>query len=249
MGAIKYDLDKLTEGGVIEAVNAVKQYYTYQDYFDGLSAYLDEWPSFMRSYNPTVVIYETNERSNFLSECTNIRAALSQLGIANALTELNLLEDAVHREDIKSLSDGLLTFRAKLEIAAGIVKAACIKPKPLIMAVDDMPEQLTTLSMLLSEYYKVIALSNVADVISALKTHTPALFILDIEMPEINGYELALLIREDERFKSTPIIFLTSQPTLEHVKAAMQYRINDFMVKPVERSFLLEKVEKQLITR
>lgn len=115
-----------------------------------------------------------------------------------------------------------------------------------ILAVDDVPLILNGLkSILQSTTYKFVGVSSGAAALKYLKEHTPDLFILDIEMPVMNGYELAEQIKKSGQ--TAPIIFLTGNATKEYVLKAMRTGAVDFIVKPVNREQVLSKIVKYTI--
>jgi len=65
-------------------------------------------------------------------------------------------------------------------------------------------------------------------------------------MPEMNGYELAKIIRDNANYAQTPIIFLTGNATKEHIRRAIEVGCNDFIVKPTSHETLLTKVSNFL---
>ena len=115
--------------------------------------------------------------------------------------------------------------------------------KMSILAVDDSSFSLDTLKTSLeSSEYRFVGVTSGAAALKYLQNHDPDLFILDIEMPEIDGYELAGKIKE--LGKTAPILFLTGNATREYVLRALKSGAADFIVKPVTRKLILEKVEK-----
>ncbi|MDR0441893.1 MAG: response regulator [Treponema sp.] len=115
-----------------------------------------------------------------------------------------------------------------------------------ILAVDDAPVMLRTISSLLSEKYKVHILPDPTRVEKFLHQITPDLFLLDYQMPVLNGFELIPIIRKFWEHKNTPIIFLTSEGTPDHVAEALSRGACDFIVKPFQPNLLLEKVAKHI---
>jgi len=118
--------------------------------------------------------------------------------------------------------------------------------KPVILAVDDKPELLTAIASILESEFKVIAVTSGRAALNVLEKRTPRLFLLDIEMPRMDGYELAKVIRRQKRFESAPIIFLTGKSTRNDVVAAIKNGGNDYLLKPVEKELLLGKIQKYL---
>jgi CheY-like chemotaxis protein len=73
-----------------------------------------------------------------------------------------------------------------------------------------------------------------------LEKHHPDLFLLDIEMPEMNGYELAARIRKNG--EKAKIVFLTGNAKKENVMKAVEAGAADFIVKPVSKEGVLAKI-------
>ena len=120
-----------------------------------------------------------------------------------------------------------------------------IKSK-IVVAVDDRPEILTSITAALKEHLKVYGFTSGPQALEFMKTRIPDLFILDIDMPVFDGYTLAKTIRKNENHATTPIIFLTGNSSREHVLKAMKAGANDFIVKPANHEMLLTKVIKFL---
>ena len=118
--------------------------------------------------------------------------------------------------------------------------------RPVVLAVDDAPDILKAVHSMLHDKYKVFTLPKPEKLKSFLSKTTPDLFLLDYQMPEINGFDLIPIIREFPEHKDTPIIFLTSEGTAEHLTVAVDLGVSDFIVKPFEMNVLRQKVAKSI---
>lgn len=118
--------------------------------------------------------------------------------------------------------------------------------KKKIVAVDDSGIILKMLTKVLGENYDLHAFSGGLRALQFLEDRTPDLIILDIDMPEINGYEMLKVIKEREHLKAVPVIFLTSNGDKNHVVKAVAGGARDYVVKPIEEEVLLEKVHMAL---
>ena len=118
--------------------------------------------------------------------------------------------------------------------------------KPIILAVDDSPVFLKTISAILGGDYKVITTANPKMIEKVLNQITPVLFLLDYNMPEVSGFDLVPIIRKYEEHKETPIVFLTSEGTIDNVSTAVMLGACDFVVKPVQPDILRERVAKHI---
>ena len=116
--------------------------------------------------------------------------------------------------------------------------------KKKIVAVDDSGIILMMLTKVLGEKYEVHAFSTGKRTLQFLKEkdRTPDLIILDIDMPEINGYEMLQMIKEKDHLENVPVIFLTSNSDKSHVVKAVAGGAKDYVVKPIDEEILMEKV-------
>jgi CheY-like chemotaxis protein len=114
-----------------------------------------------------------------------------------------------------------------------------------ILAVDDSTFFLNNLkSVLRGTEYKLTCAASGLTALSFLRKHSPSLFILDIEMPEMDGYELAEKIRDSGH--GAPIIFLTGNATKEKEAEAIRAGASDFIVKPINKTQVLERIGRFL---
>ena len=118
--------------------------------------------------------------------------------------------------------------------------------KKSIVAVDDSGIVLKMLTKVLGEKYDLHAFSGGKRALQYLKEKTPDLIILDIDMPEINGYEMLKMIKEKEHLQDVPVIFLTSNNDKSHVVKAVAGGAKDYVVKPIDEEILTEKVRAAL---
>ena len=127
-----------------------------------------------------------------------------------------------------------------------------------ILIVDDTPENLRLLSnMLAAAGYKVRAVTSGARALTAIAASPPDLVLLDIMMPEINGYQVCQRLKDDEKSRDIPIIFLSALDETEDKLHAFSVGGVDYVTKPfqlpeiiarVEAHIGLRKLQKQLAT-
>lgn len=137
-------------------------------------------------------------------------------------------------------------FRLEDKSSSVVSKPANTDPgiKPLILAVDDSPEILRTLQAILYGRYRFFGVSSGFSALKILVQHKPDLFILDIDMPNMNGFELAQ--KAHMKDSGTPLVFLTSNANRDNLITALKVGAADFMVKPCDKKIILEKVKKLL---
>lgn len=116
-----------------------------------------------------------------------------------------------------------------------------------ILIVDDTPDNIRFLSTRLSEEgYRVRKAINGAMAITAAKMVPPDLILLDINMPEMNGYEVCDVLKQDEKTSSIPIIFLSVLDDIENKVKAFIYGGVDYITKPFHLTEVLVRVHHQL---
>src|SRR5690349_18146760 len=113
-----------------------------------------------------------------------------------------------------------------------------------ILLVDDRPENLLAVEALLQPLgYRLIKASSSHEALRCVLQYEFAVILLDVQMPNIDGYETAELIRGRDRSRSTPIIFLTAVSTSElHIASGYLAGAVDYLLKPFLPEILLSKV-------
>ena len=115
-----------------------------------------------------------------------------------------------------------------------------------ILVVDDDPTVVKLLEGILSgQGFAVIVANDGIDAMVQVKNNMPDLIILDIMMPEINGYDVCRNLKFDEKYKNIPIVIFTARNQELDPRIAQMMGI-DYMSKPLNREVLLEKVQSAL---
>ncbi|MDR0517089.1 MAG: response regulator [Fibromonadaceae bacterium] len=115
-----------------------------------------------------------------------------------------------------------------------------------IFAVDDVDFNLARIESILESHYNVFTFLSAEKMFDVLEKITPDLILLDIEMPNMDGFAALEKLKKEERTCSIPIIFLTST-TDENVEArAFKIGVIDFVTKPFSKPVLLSRIETHL---
>ncbi|HEK1009196.1 TPA: Hpt domain-containing protein [Pseudomonas putida] len=113
----------------------------------------------------------------------------------------------------------------------------------LVMVVDDSVTVRKVTSRLLERHgMSVLTAKDGVDAMALLEEHRPDVLLLDIEMPRMDGFEVAARIRRDQRLKDLPIIMITSRTGQKHRDRAMAIGVNDYLGKPYQESVLLQSI-------
>jgi chemosensory pili system protein ChpA (sensor histidine kinase/response regulator) len=90
---------------------------------------------------------------------------------------------------------------------------------------------------------RVITAKDGVDAVSLLQENLPDIILLDIEMPRMDGYEVAAHVRNDPRLKDIPIVMITSRVSEKHRARAIELGVDDYLGKPYQESQLLDAIE------
>ncbi|MDB5930850.1 MAG: CheA signal transduction histidine kinase [Polaromonas sp.] len=128
---------------------------------------------------------------------------------------------------------------------AKIVVAPAPPKIPLILVVDDsITVRRVTQRMLLRDGYRVAMAADGLQALERLQEEIPAVVLSDIEMPRMDGFDLARNIRADARTKDLPIIMITSRIAGKHNDHAMELGVNHYLGKPSSEEELLRLVRQ-----
>jgi chemosensory pili system protein ChpA (sensor histidine kinase/response regulator) len=114
-----------------------------------------------------------------------------------------------------------------------IPQPAAASAAPLIMVVDDsLTVRKITGRLLEREGYRVLAAKDGVDALELMKDALPAVMLVDIEMPRMDGFDLTRAVRSDPGTRDIPIIMISSRTAGKHRDQAVQLGVNAFLGKP-----------------
>ena len=126
-----------------------------------------------------------------------------------------------------------------------------INDKPKIMVVDDSKIIRSVVKKILEELPigEIVEAENGLDAINTLNAAPADLIISDIDMPQMNGIEFLEILRKTDSLKHIPVFMLSANGSASNVLATARLQVLDFLVKPVNKEILLEKVNKALFEK
>ncbi|RZJ23575.1 MAG: hybrid sensor histidine kinase/response regulator, partial [Haliea sp.] len=157
---------------------------------------------------------------------------------------------AVYGEQARQLS----AERAQPALSAEAVAGGASVPTPTVMAVapqiplvlvvdDSITVRRVTQRLLQREGYRVAMAADGLQALERLAEEKPAVVLSDIEMPRMDGFDLARNIRADARLAGMPIIMITSRIAEKHREHAMELGVNHYLGKPYSEEELLSLVK------
>ena len=119
-----------------------------------------------------------------------------------------------------------------------------------ILVVDDDPALLQTISIVLREQgYDVTTAEDGARMLEALELHAPDLLLLDVLMPQLDGFQLLERLKSDDRYADIPVLMVSSLPAEEATVRTLGLGAADYIRKPFRVRELLARIQLQLRNR
>ena len=116
-----------------------------------------------------------------------------------------------------------------------------------ILIVDDQPENLAILGSLLESHYRVVAATSGRRALQlAVSDPQPDLILLDVTMPEMDGYVVLTLLRQDPATRDIPVIFVTARDADLDEEHGLKLGAVDYITKPIRPAIMLARVVAQL---
>lgn len=116
-----------------------------------------------------------------------------------------------------------------------------------ILVVDDSTTNVVLLEAILDEKgYQIETALNAKEAYVIIENESPDLILLDLLMPKISGFDFLQEIRKNEKTKNTPVIVVSALTDEENVEKIMKMGAIDFVKKPIDLQYLVERVESVL---
>lgn len=113
-----------------------------------------------------------------------------------------------------------------------------------VMVVDDEPDIVDLLSLMLSNQdYEIIKAYSGSECLEKMQNDPPDLVLLDLIMPEIDGWEVLSRIRQDEQLKSIPVVILTGRQLTAEIAQTKAPHITEYLVKPITTEGLISVID------
>ncbi|MCL2633782.1 MAG: response regulator [Oscillospiraceae bacterium] len=266
-----FSISKLILLDDLDFTDAISLYnFTVGDYFYLLSEFASNATQYLASLNSIAAFKGTEDD---MQNLLNMHSIFKKIGFTDVTSSIKEILTAFKHKDmahIFSCSDRVIEsvtrFFTRL-LSAEAVKKEVLHSVPLkeaiekateqlfkeenerkmrILAVDDMQFMLDTIANTLDGEYEVYKLTDPTLLEAALHHVTPELFLLDYDMPYLNGFELVPIIRSYSEHENTPIIFVTSIDRAANIAAAIKLGACEYILKPFQADLLTEKVAQHI---
>jgi two-component system cell cycle response regulator DivK len=116
------------------------------------------------------------------------------------------------------------------------------------LLIEDNEQNRYLATFLLEQHgYRVVAAGDGRAALSALRGFTPDLILLDIQLPGMDGYEVARLLREVDSLRATPIVAVTSYAMLGDREKSLAAGCNGYIEKPIDPDTFIREIEQVLV--
>jgi putative two-component system response regulator len=116
----------------------------------------------------------------------------------------------------------------------------------IVFVVDDNDTNLSMAKEALDEHYRVMTMPSAVKMFSLLEKITPDLILLDIEMPEMDGFEALARLKDNSKLADIPVIFLTGMTDTAIEARGLQLGVTDFITKPFSVPVLINRIKTHL---
>lgn len=114
--------------------------------------------------------------------------------------------------------------------------------KKLILVIDDMAAILEHARQMLKDEYNVIPCISARQALEVMEKRKPDLILVDISMPEMDGFEFITLIKTDERYKDIKVMMITAEITAQSEAKGYELGADGFILKPFSQTVMLKKI-------
>jgi CheY-like chemotaxis protein/HPt (histidine-containing phosphotransfer) domain-containing protein len=157
------------------------------------------------------------------------------------------------RQEITPICQAMVKFRTALAKTSlmegaedfsvfGIEEDSPAGEKKTLLAVDDMPASLATLTTILQDQFNLRLCESAQAAMYTLKREKIDIILLDIEMPDMSGFEFLKQLRDVPETKGIPVIFVTSYATPAFIEQAISSGVDGYVVKPFVPEVLVKRI-------
>ncbi|MFA6292385.1 MAG: response regulator [Victivallales bacterium] len=153
---------------------------------------------------------------------------------------------AVKREELLAAVAQMVHPKAEADKAGSRRKFKSCQGKPLVLVIEDNPDNMLTVKALLSDDYSVIGACDGNEGVDMARRHEPNLVLMDIALPQMDGIEAFKAIREDMKLQHIPVIALTASAMTHDRETILGYGFDAYIAKPIERKSFFKTINEVL---
>jgi len=168
------------------------------------------------------------------------------------ISDINQCKESSPKEILAYIQNSIEKFTGGAEqsdditmLAIKIQKGKETKKKTILL-VDDDAQNLQTLDYILHDEYDTISVTNGSEAIQLANEHIPDLILLDIVMPEMDGFQVLKALKDNDKTRHIPIIFVTGLGEVEDETKGLSLGASDYIAKPFDNEIVKFRVRNQI---
>jgi len=245
-------IQELKLAGIIEQMDD----NNFKDFIQLLNSFTDNYPDQEEKIKIALKTEDNNTLKKLLSDVRDILEKIHADEMAQECAkQIGAIDNTMHEKieafmryflsSLSMLSINIQMAQQKIDLSKSSPNASFTPIEKKVLAVDDTAFFQTILKKVLQDTsYKLTCFPSGREALKFLEKHKTDIFLLDIEMPGMDGFELAARIRE--KGHKEPIIFLTGNAKKQHLAKAVEAGATDFIIKPINKEILLAKIRKYI---
>ncbi|MCI8669310.1 MAG: response regulator [Lachnospiraceae bacterium] len=223
-------------------------------YREMLSAYLST-----EKRQDIIDFYEKEDWDNYRILVHALKSASLSIGAKGLSEKARQLEMAAKEEDMDFIrehhGETMQNYETLLSSLSGVLNgeeeedgivAASEEREAYILVIDDDSMNLRIAEKMLGDRFRLTCLKSGREALDFLEKEVPNLILLDLHMPEMNGFEVIRKLKEDRRLKEIPVIFLTADNDREVEVKGFKEGALDFITKPFIADIMIQRVTRIL---
>ncbi|NVO09164.1 MAG: response regulator [Bacteroidales bacterium] len=139
-----------------------------------------------------------------------------------------------------------MVYPESVETAKPQRKVSPIEGKPIVLVVEDNPDNMLTVKVLLSSKYTIIEAFDSNQGLYLAKKHKPHLILMDIALPDMDGIEMFNILRKDPYLQEIPVIALTASAMTTDRETILAHGFDGYIAKPIDESIFLKTIKQTL---
>lgn len=206
--------------------------------------------------------YAEKNLDNYLIQIHALKSTSKSIGAMHMAEHARALEIAAKEKDMDYVKKNhvcvMAEYKELLERVSATLDQQEQRPEekidvfgemrdvPLILVVDDNGLNLRVAEKMLEKQFKVATVSSGKEALEYVKNTIPDLILLDIHMPEMDGFEVLEILQADSEYKDIPVVFLTANEEREVEVKGFEVGAQDFIKKPFSADIMIRRVDRIL---
>jgi putative two-component system response regulator len=211
-----------------------------------------------RKYADLQEFYDVGDWDNYRIQIHAVKSTSLTIGSAEISGMAKELEHAVKNEDYSFVhghhDNFIKKYKRLLSDIESVLKGPVpqeedvetVESQPLILIVDDSEMNLKVASKILKDSFQTECALSAAQAIAFLNRKIPDLILLDLHMPDMNGFEMMQYLQTVDAYKEIPIIFLTADEDSDAEVKGLKEGAQDFIKKPFVADIMIQRIKRVL---